>query len=492
MARTACVDIRALPLQLLLREHPDWAGYPAVVVDVDKPQGVIQWSNSAALEMRILPGMRYAAALSINGDLRGAAIEEHAVQVARDEILETLWCFSPRVEPFEKEAGIFWLDASGLGYLFPSLQEWCDQMGRDLRGQGYRSVIAVGYSRFGSYAAAKASTTHVVLTSPAQERTRMRHVRIDRLGIDPQVRDTLNQLGIETLGEFGALRVEDVRVRLGAEAAEIHALLHESWEVLQPREIRDPVESELTFEWPERNAQRLLAAVVQLLPDILAQLKHYHESLDTLEIRLFQDDRTTETELIEPAEATMDVDVILRLVRLRFEALALRAGVERILLIGHGIEYGEGQLDLFTMRNWDARTINDVFARLRAELGNDAVVSGATNAGHLPEAQYAFARMETLRLPKSPEITMPGIVRRIYVPARELPGCERRDPDGWLIAGVSEGPVEEVIGPQLISGGWWLKEITRAYYFVRTRRGRWLWIYHDDRRKRWYLQGEAL
>lgn len=491
MARTACVDIRALPLQLLLHEHPDWAGYPVVVVDVDKPQGVIQWSNSCALEMRILPGMRYAAGLSISGDLRGGAIEDHAVALARDRIIEALWGYSPRVEPFEKESGIFWLDASGLAYIFPSLQDWADQMGRELRGLGYRSVIAVGYSRFGSYAAAKAASAHVVLTSPAQERTRMRHVRIDRLGIDPQVRDTLTQLGIETLGEFGALRVEDVRVRLGVDAAEVHALLHESWEVLQPREIRDPVESELTFEWPERNSDRLLAAVAQLLQDILAQLKHYHESLDTLEICLFQDDRSRKTELIEPAEATMDTEIILRLVRLRFEALTLRAGIERILLIGHGVECSGGQLDLFTSRSWDARTINDVFARLRAELGNDAVVCGRLGEGHLPEAQYAFARMETLRLPKPPEITMPGVVRRVYVPARELPGCERRDPDGWLIAGVSEGPVEEVIGPQLISGGWWIKEITRAYYFVRTRRGRWLWIYHDDRRKRWYLQGEV-
>ena len=69
--------------------------------------------------------------------------------------------------------------------------------------------------------------------------------------------------------------------------------------------------------------------------------------------------------------------------------------------------------------------------------------------------------------------------------------CDRRDPDGWLIAGVSEGPVEEVIGPHIVSGGWWIKEITRAYYYVRTRRGRWLWIYHDDKRRRWYLQGEV-
>src|SRR5437867_11827807 len=39
MERLACVSLPAFPLQLLLRSHPDWAGYPAVVIDEDKPQG---------------------------------------------------------------------------------------------------------------------------------------------------------------------------------------------------------------------------------------------------------------------------------------------------------------------------------------------------------------------------------------------------------------------------------------------------------------------
>ena len=60
-----------------------------------------------------------------------------------------------------------------------------------------------------------------------------------------------------------------------------------------------------------------------------------------------------------------------------------------------------------------------------------------------------------------------------------------------LVAGVADGPVEEVIGPHFINGGWWMRELTRAYYYVRTRSGRWLWIYHDQKRRRWYLQGEV-
>ena len=35
--RTACVDIRALPLQLLLRAHPEWKAQPVVVVEINFP-----------------------------------------------------------------------------------------------------------------------------------------------------------------------------------------------------------------------------------------------------------------------------------------------------------------------------------------------------------------------------------------------------------------------------------------------------------------------
>ena len=72
MDRMACVDLPAFPLQLLLRRHPDWREHPVAVVDCDKPQGKILWVNERARAQRILPGMRYAAALSLAARLRAA------------------------------------------------------------------------------------------------------------------------------------------------------------------------------------------------------------------------------------------------------------------------------------------------------------------------------------------------------------------------------------------------------------------------------------
>ena len=69
MDRMACVNLPELPLQLLLRRHPDWADRPVAVVDADKPQGTLLWTNRCARNYRIFPGMRYAEGLSLTADL---------------------------------------------------------------------------------------------------------------------------------------------------------------------------------------------------------------------------------------------------------------------------------------------------------------------------------------------------------------------------------------------------------------------------------------
>lgn len=490
MERTACVDIRALPLQLLLRDHPNWMRQPVVVVDKDKPLGIIQWSNAAALAMRILPGMRYAAGLSITRELRGGVVPEEAIASARETILARLWHFSPRVEPFLQEAGIFWLDGSGLRYLFPSLEEWAQHIQEDLREIGFTAVVAVGYSRFGSYAVAKASPRNTVLMSPAQEKSQMGCVGIERLGINPLLRDTLAKLGIETLRAFAELPLDGVLKRFGADAEELHRLLHQSWEVLSPREITVPIEHSMAFEWPENKSERLFAGITSLLPHVLTQLKARYQALSVLHLFLTLDNRAELHEVIESAEPTLDANALLLLIRLRLESLQLPSGVLKLLLRAEGVARVEGQIELFRDSARDRDAAQRAFAAIRAELGNDSVMCAKVMEGHLPEARYHWEPFRELKIPLAHAHPIRPVMRRIYSPPKELPGCDRRDPDGWLIAGVSEGPVEEVIGPHIVSGGWWITEITRAYYYVRTRRGRWLWIYHDDRRRRWYLHGE--
>lgn len=493
MDRMACVDIKVLPLQLLLRRHPDWRGAPAVVVDRDKPNGVILWVNRRAEANRIVPGMRYAAGLSLARDLRGGVVSDQEVATAVEDLTRRLWCFSPGIEPSEREPGVFWLNASGLRFLYPCLATWAEAIVSDLRTEAFQANVAVGFSHFGAYATARSLRENRVFADAAAEQAFVEEVAIARLGFDPKVRDTLHRLGINTLGGFMALPAAGIRKRFGAEAARWHALAQGTgWTPLNPETLLEPVEHNLALDYPETQADRLTLYCEGLLDRVLTDLVARHEDLQELRIRLTLDNGEVCTEEVAPASPTRDARQILALVALRLEKLTLACGATDIHLHGVGAKVSERQLDLFaeTPRR-NPETALKTFALLRAELGNDAVTHAVLQEGHLPEAGYRWETLDRLPAPKPKPSPTPPLVRRIYHPVIPLPGRQAPVLRGPFFAREPEDAVVEMLGPYVVSGGWWVRETARAYHYVHTRNGRWLWVFQDLKRGRWFLQGEV-
>lgn len=464
-----------------------------VVVDHDKPQGVILWTNERARQHAVVPGMRYAAGLSLARDLCGGVLTDLEISEATAQLTQEFWQFSPHIEPSPQEVGIFWLDASGLRPIYPSLEDWAAQVRDGLRLLHFQAVIAVGFSRFGSYAAARTLRKNRVFTDPCEEHAFIQEVPVECLIQDPAVCANLLKLGIRTLGRFLELPPAGIRKRFGAQAGELHQLARgDLWSPLTPALLREPVDRAETLDFPETNTDRLLFKIAAMLRPLLAELAARHEALKTLRFRLVLDDAGQHEEEIAPASPTLESRPILVLVRLRLETVTLSAGVAEIHLHAEGTGLSERQLDLLQeapQRNHEAAL--RAFAALRAELGNDAVLSVHLHDGHLPEARYKLEALTELPMPAPRQTGKRPLARRIYTPPRPLPPRTRHEPDGWLVAGVAEGPVEEVIGPQIVSGGWWMRELHRSYYYVRTRSGRWLWIFYDRNRRRWYLHGEV-
>jgi protein ImuB len=166
MDRMACIDLPAFPLQLLLRRHGEWRDRPVAVVDSDRPQGKILWVNERARGNRILPGMRYAAGLSLAGDLHAAEMPADEVDRAISALGRRLRCFTPHVEPARDDPGVFWLDASGLERLYGSLPNWAGLIRSELRRSGLECNTTVGFSRFGTYALSKSKRGVLVVDPP--------------------------------------------------------------------------------------------------------------------------------------------------------------------------------------------------------------------------------------------------------------------------------------------------------------------------------------
>ena len=497
MDRVACVELRRLPLQILLRLHPDWRELPAVVVDRDKPNGVIKWVNERARACRILPGMRYAAGLALTHELRAGVVTETMIQDVVVRLTRRLTRYSPQIEPSVREPGIFWLNASGLGRLYPSLGKWADCVQGDLWQAGFRSVVVAGFSKYATYAAAvsRRNGKNLVFENGAQEREHLKSVPIDRLGFERQLRDALLKLGVRTSGGFLDLPAESVRKRFGAEAHELHRQAgNRGWTPLRPVEIPEPIARKTVLDYAETSHERLLNLVEPLLDSMLESLAERREALAGLRLRLELDDKRRHDETLEPATPTLEAGQLLHLLRLRLESLSVSAGVIELRLQARGTPATQRQLELFREKpKRDLAAIHRAFARIRAELGNGAVEQASLAEGPLPEAQFVLSPMKELSRPRPEDVAAARrpLVRRILLPAVVLPSRARHEPDGWLLGDLADGPVEETHGPHVVSGGWWAREVVRVYYYARTRSGRWLWVYQDLRRRRWFQQGEV-
>src|SRR5688572_22276113 len=118
--RAACVDVPALPLQLLLRREPALQGAPVVVVADDRPQA-------------------------------------------------------------EGAPGVFWLDPSGMVPLFTSFEHWGHGIRQALEGLGLRANVVVGFHRFRCYALCRVRRGVWVLDDPGQESKAAATVPLQRL-----------------------------------------------------------------------------------------------------------------------------------------------------------------------------------------------------------------------------------------------------------------------------------------------------------------------
>lgn len=490
--RLACVDLPALPLQILLHSRPDWGEGPAAVVAEDRPQGSILWINEAARRQRVLPGMSWAAALSLAPTLRAGVVEPAHIETAVAQLVERLRRYTPGVEPCANEPGVFWLDASGLSHLYVSLTAWAEAVMASLQAARFHAALAVGFTRFGTYAIARGRRGVRMLDSPTAEREAAGAVPLARLGIEPKVRDALSRLGVHTVEALLALPPDGLQRRFGADARRFWQLAAGHWRPsLRSAPEQPPIHAVLHLDHPEKNATRLLFLVKGLLPALQHALVDRLEVLSLLNLRLHLDDAPMIDTTIRPAEPTLATETLQDLLRLRLDALALPAAVTDIEVFAEGVAGRHDQLRLgFDRPRRDLDAAARALARLRTELGDNAVLHACLADGHLPEASFRWQRLERLPAPAPREVGIRTLIRRIEPRSQALPPQSRhvRD-DGWLVQSLTHGSVVRTFGPYLLSGGWWGREIHREYQFAETQRGDLLWLYYDRQRRRWFLQG---
>ncbi|CAN5916766.1 DNA polymerase Y family protein [soil metagenome] len=499
--RVACLDLPAFPLQLVWRAEPSWRSNPVVVIDEDRPQGIVLWACERARGAGVMIGQRYAHALSLCAGLRARVVPPEQIQAATGELRTALHLMSPSVE--SGEPGTCWLDGAGLGNVFPDPQAWGMHIGKAAAVLGYHGAVVVGFSRFATYAIARAVRHGLtVIASDVEERRSAAAVPLARLEIDPTLRDALARLGVTTIGQMIRLPGGGILERFGREAHLLYQLAAgERWDPLVPVPPPEAPDERVLLYDEDDNFDRLVFVVNAPIQRLLARLAAKGRAVQALRLELTLKYGVGRVEIrsdcLVPAEATLDAALLVRLIRLRLQGQPPIAPVNALRVWADDVPASQQQLALFASKpRRDLRAADEALAKLRAELGNDAVLRATLRDGHLPEARFAWERLTQLVKAAPKPRGVRRLMRRMLAHPQPLPLQSRhvRD-DGWLLSGLEHGAVMRLIGPFVISGGWWGHEngvgTHREYHYAELRRGGCLWVFYDRKRRRWFRHGSV-
>ncbi len=498
-----CVDISSLPLQLLRREHPEWVGLPLAVVEEDRPQAPVLFVSRAASEAGIRTGMRYGPALGLCPALKAGPISVARIDEVRAEIVGALHRTSPRVEADAERSGTFWVDPSGMTSIFGTLERFAHAVHAEITRKALAGNVVVGFSRLSSWAIARVRPGVTLLRSPAKEQELASKVPLARLELPNDVKESLHTLGVRTVGELLELPRGDLSVRLGREAARIHALFSDTLRPpLEPAKHISPIEVSAEIDPPDVDEARILFCMKGAVHALVSALVMRRMGLAALDARLELEPapgraivKTPGVErpppetvgfLLRPSRASRDEASLVELVRIRLGSLSLPRPVCRLVLTATPAPIEEAQLAMLDGgRSRDPDAIARGLARLRAAFGDDAVTVPKLEDAWLPEASYRWEPVRSIRAPRASSPSRaepPSLVRRLF--AHPLPMQER---DGRPL---SSPRIASLSGPYRLEAGWWDEaRVVRDYFYGEREDGALLWLFRDATTRRWFLQG---
>lgn len=490
MKRVSCVLLPMLPLQILLRKKPHWNGVPVAVVDDEGPHGRLTYLNTLARKGRLRIGMRQTVARDLLPNLHTAVVSPEETSEISRELIISLQTFSPRVEALD-HAGAFHIDPEGLRRLYGGYHNWAMSIHRYLRARHWRNSVSVGFHRHRALAVAMTQLGITILRNADEEREYSNKTPLRAFDLPGELYESLEALGIETLGDFLVVPAGELHSRFGARASALHDLFAEDMQLpIQPHAFDEPARISFQVDPPDDDQHRLLFAIKGALHSLLHQVRARGEAVQSIDLSLHLECAPVHQEHIESASPTLDLMLVLELIRLRLGKLSLQGAVEEVELLANTVRAHAEQVALPGYQSHrDMSAAHRALDRIRAAYGERSVTKARIREAHLPEASFRWEPIQYARVGEQSRMPpVSSIVRRVYARPKPLPPREPKEPEAGPSLAKNHA-IEHMYGPYRVSGGWWKRLVERDYYYAETDHGDLLWLFYDRPRKRWFLHG---
>ena len=360
------------------------------------------------------------------------------------------------------------------------------------------------------------------IVPPGTDRSYLANAPIGLIPLDEPMAEALSALGIRTAGALAALAPDDIEQRWGAAGLR-------SWRLARGEDRRRP--GLATTEYP-RTVSADLVPSVELMEPVLFLVR---AALDRLVSGLVTDGRAAATLAItltlddaRGPSTTASSHTITREVRLAHPMARLvplfercRALLDRwplpapvcgvsVAVVATAPLAGE-QGDLLDPSWHDPAAADAAFARLRAELGAEAIVVPVVADEHRPErAGKWLALGETARPETRGQRPAPIHNSQFTIHDSSVPSCTRllEHPEPIDVECTDGQPrllwwrgrrmrIQHLAGPERLAGDWWKDQYARDYWRCEDPDGEGtLLLYHDHSSgsggsggSAWFVQG---
>ena len=467
-----CLRLADLAIQCLPQRRPQ----AAAVVDKQRIYAV----NPAASLLGLEPGMDPASArvLAEDSPLQLLARDPDAERAALDALSCWAYGVTPHLYCFRDDC--LMLEISGSLRLFGGLDAVLRHCQRGLACRGFSAEHAVAPTALAAWVLSCSSDSGIDASSqPLCERLG----RLPLAVFEPLHAQfaALQRSGLRRFGEVLALPAAAVGKRCGSEFVKLLQQL--TGEISAPPVHFEPpncfVDS-YPLGYPVRNQDELGPALEQLLESLEDYLRQRQLQTRQLLWHFSGPGDYRESLEVRTTEARTPRQDWYRLTRLRLERQPFRDEVELVQLRVSELETADPATGSLFRQAGRGGSPEQLVDTLSNRLGSQAISSLRCRDAHLPEHSTAAVAPGT-RHSAPPAATAQ---RPFWLLSDPEP---LRNDNGQLLFWGSR--LELLYGPERIEDGWWDKGTSRDYFVARNSQGQRFWIFHERRRREWFLHG---
>ncbi len=516
MTRIACAFLPRFELALLARrEGPGFWRQPAVIADLSASPALVREATPAAEQAGVCSGMTVAEARVRCGELSVHLPAPEARGQAEAQVLAALARLAPQLAT--DGHGAFFLGLSGMERLVRDERVYAARVEAALRPLGFAASVGIAGHPSAAWVAARRGVGPV---APGSDARFLASVPLAGLDLSEPARTLLALLGVTTAGQVVRLPRGTLGRRLGPEGERLDRLCR--GELFPPETVptaacvpRVPAAAGLDLPSPTDALEPILFLMKGLVGGLLARVAAERKALAelTIEAELEDAGRSRLVHRLSPAEPTLDVRLLVDLVRLWLERAPFADPLRSLRVVASKVAPAVArQLRLYTRRQDEGTAALDrALARLAAAFGPQAVVRPTLAPRYLPEGRVVWVEAQSgPEAPWGPRVEPPGggpgepgprpwALRLLPVPEPvELTGGAPT-PSAWvpgaprLLVRRGQPPrrVLRIEAVQRRSGEWWEAPFDRSYAWVVCDGGERFWLFHDHRCGRLFLQAVA-